>query len=268
MIGAARSLLFAPGDRADLLAKLGRAQPDAVVIDWEDAVAPTAKANAREVTAAAVAAGIGDMWVAVRVNPVGSPWFADDVAALPPTVDGVVVPKLDTVHDAEIVRERVGHHEVVVGIETVLGVLDARTVLATGARAAYFGAEDYIADLGGVRSESNAEVLYARSHVAAAARVADVAAFDQIVAAYRDLDRFERECVEARNLGYAGKLCIHPGQVEIANRVFTPDDDEVARATAIVEAATSGGVVAHDGLMIDGPLVRQANAVLARARRS
>jgi citrate lyase subunit beta/citryl-CoA lyase len=273
-----RSVLFAPGDRPDLLAKLAASDADAVVADWEDGVAVTGKEAARTVTAEAVAHLRFAPLLFVRVNAIASTWFAEDVAALPPGIAGVVVPKIGSAADVAAVRVALADHgrddvALMVGIETVAGVLDARTTLAAGVDAAYFGAEDYVADLGGVRSETNAEVLYARSYVAMAARVAGVVAIDQIVAAFKDVERFEREALEARGLGYLGKLCIHPGQVAAAHRAFTPSADEVARAGGVVAAveaaaARGEGVAVVDGVMVDEPLMRQARSVLAAASTS
>ena len=133
--------------------------------------------------------------------------------------------------------------------------------------AAYFGAEDFIADMGGVRTPGNAEVRYARSHVALAGRLAEKLVIDQIVADFRDDDRCGRECREARALGYGGKLCIHPAQVAIAHAAFTPSQDEVDRARRMLAAyaeATAGGVasIAFEGQMVDEPVAIQARRIL------
>jgi citrate lyase subunit beta/citryl-CoA lyase len=105
---------------------------------------------------------------------------------------------------------------VVAGLETVRGVADARDVLHTPVVACYFGAEDYVADLGGVRTAGNAEVAWPRAYVPVAARLAGVAALDMVTIDFGDGDRFRAEAREARALGYAGKLCIHPAQVPLA----------------------------------------------------
>jgi citrate lyase subunit beta/citryl-CoA lyase len=136
--------------------------------------------------------------------------------------------------------------------------------------AGYFGAEDFIADMGGVRTASNDEVATARSMVALAGRLAGVPVLDQVVTDFRDLDRFSSECASARALGYAGKLCIHPGQVTVANEGFVPSADEVARARALLaayEEASARGVAAIDfeGQMVDEPLAAQARRVIALA---
>lgn len=263
-----RSLLFVPGGRADMIAKVGRSNPDGVVLDLEDAVAADDKDAAR----ATVVDALGALVVAegtlvlVRVNATGSPWFADDLAAVLGTrADGVVVPKLERPEQLSALQGR--DLVVVGGLETALGVADARPLLAAGAGiglvAAYFGAEDYVADLGGRRTAANTEVLYARSRVALAARLAGVAALDQVVTAVREYDAFRRDAAQARDLGYLGKVCIHPAQVPLAHEAFTPTEDELAHARAVL-AASERGVGVVDGEMVDDVHVRMARATLAR----
>ena len=178
--GRLRSLLFAPAVRADFVHKLPERGADGVVIDCEDATPATAKAEGRT-QARELGAAIADRGtqVFVRVNAVASVWFADDVArGLAPELTGVVVPKLESTAQVDAVDAALrgaDHAElgVLAGIETALGVADARAVLAhPRVVAAYFGAEDFVADVGGLRTASNQEVLFARSAVALAARQA------------------------------------------------------------------------------------------------
>lgn len=270
-----RSVLFAPGNRDDLLAKLGRAGPDVAVPDLEDGVAPSAKPEARTVVRRALAQGLvgpGAGAVFVRVNAFGTADFDADVAeALHSTLAGVVLPKLEHADQLEGLAQRLdarglSHLAILGGVETAAGVEAVATLGHPRLAGLYFGAEDFIADIGGERTREGFEVLYARSRVALAGRLLGVPAIDQVVVAFKDLERFAAEAAEARRLGYAGKLCIHPAQVGLANQAFTPSADQVARARRILEAAAAGsGVVVVDGQMIDDPLVRQAEEVLARA---
>jgi len=257
-----------------MIAKVGRSRPDGVVLDLEDAVAAGDKETARRTVVDALGTLDFAGLVLVRVNVPGSPWFADDVAAVAGTrAAGVVLPKLERAEQLSELRGLFAGHGradavVVAGLETGLGVADSRPLLAAGAAmgvvAAYFGAEDYVADLGGRRTEAGDEVLYARSRVALAARLAGVAALDQVVVAVHDDERFLADAGQARALGYPGKICLHPRQVELAHRVFTPSEDEVAHARAVV-AASVDGVGLLDGEMVDDVHVRMARAVLARA---
>jgi citrate lyase subunit beta/citryl-CoA lyase len=255
-----RSVLFVPGHRPDMLAKVVRSRPDAVIVDLEDAVAPSAKEEARTTAMSALAAERpGADRVLLRINGVGTPWYEADVAAAAGAIgathqdgaaqlDGVVLPKYE--HPVELAQLRAALPAgalVIVGLESALGVADARPLLAEGPDAAYFGAEDFIADLGGRRT------------------LAGVAALDQVVAAVHDAEAFRRDAEQARELGYPGKICLHPIQVSIAHEVFTPSAAELDHASAVLAAAESGvGLV--DGQMVDAVHVTMARAVLARAQ--
>jgi citrate lyase subunit beta / citryl-CoA lyase len=273
-----RSLLFAPASRPDVLAKLPRSGPDGVVLDLEDAVPAAGKADARvhaRDVGADLAAAHPGLGVYVRVNAVPTEWFDDDLDMLTAAHTGVVVPKIETPGQvADVARRLAGrgldHAEIVAGVETVLGVEQVRALLVAPVTAVYFGAEDYVADLGGVRTDSNTEVLYARSRVALAARIAGVHAIDQVVTGFGDDERFLGDAAQGRALGYRGKLCIHPSQVPLANRAFSPSAEEVERARRLIaaydEAAVRGeAAIAFEGQMVDEPLARQARAVLAAA---
>jgi citrate lyase subunit beta/citryl-CoA lyase len=258
MTGRWRSPLFVPGDKPQLGAKSTRSHPDVVVLDLEDAVPPAAKADART-TVAAMAGLLTDVVpVWVRVNPPGTPWFADDVAGLPDGIAAVVVPKFEGPVD-------VGGRPVVAGLETVRGVADARDVLGDDVVACYFGAEDYVADLGGVRTPGNDEVAWARASVAVAARLAGIPALDLVTLDFGDGERFTREAREARALGYAGKLCIHPAQVPLANEAFLPSAEEVDWATRLLAAFedAGGSTIAFEGQMVDEVVAARARAILA-----
>jgi len=274
-----RSLLTVPANRADLVAKVGRTAPDAVFLDLEDGVPPDAKVSARADAVAAaqvVAREHPDIQVFVRVNGIGTPWFAGDVAeALGPGLTGVVVPKLESAADVDAVADALARTGgsglgILAGIESAAGVARVEEVLRDPVRWCYFGAEDFVADMGGVRTESNLEVLYARSRVALAARLGDVLAIDQILADFRDDARYLRDASEARALGYRGKLCIHPAQVPLAHSVFTPSAEEVDRARRLLaayEAAAARGeaTIAFEGEMVDEPMARRARTTLATA---
>ncbi|MEV4602009.1 CoA ester lyase [Amycolatopsis sp. NPDC049253] len=262
-----RSLLFMPGSKASMIAKIPAIAPDAAVVDLEDAVPAAQKAEARATTVAALAgfdAGPSTT-VLVRVNPITSPWFADDLAAVASLGGvGVVLPKYERPEEIEAVRARVGADvPVIAGLETVRGVAFCRELLRAGVDSVYFGAEDYIADIGGVRTTRGDEVLYARSEVRLAAHLCGVSTVDQAVVSIRDDDRFRTDAEQGRAIGYTGKICVHPRQVELAHEVFTPAPDEVAHARAVLAAADSG-VAVVDGQMVDDVHVRMARTVLAR----
>lgn len=272
-----RSLLFAPATKPELVPKLLRSAPDAVAIDLEDAVAPDLKAEARHLAAQAVAtlvdAGPGGPVVFVRVNAEPTEWFVDDVASLHPATQGVILPKAEDPAQIADLRSALDTRSVTPlvlgGIESAAGVHRAVDIAAVS-DVVYFGAEDYIADLGGVRTPEGTEVLYARSRVALAARLASAQALDQVVTDYRDDAGFDADAAVGRSLGYTGKLCIHPTQVARASDAFRPSPAELERARGIVaayEAALARGQAAcsYDGQMVDEPVVRQARSILDSA---
>ena len=262
--------------RPDLLRKMPDSGADVMVIDLEDATPPDAKETGRAEMRAAVAELAGQIPILVRINDDTTPWHDDDLDSLPPTgLAGVVVPKIETRRGLDGLARRFDERgldlPVIGGVETALGVADARLLLAHPVICAgYFGAEDFIADMGGVRTVSNDEVAYARSQVALAARLAEITIIDQIVADFRDDERCRAECLEARAMGYGGKLCIHPAQVAIANEAFLPSADEIDRARRLLAAYDEGkarGVasVAFEGQMVDEPVAVQARRILAQA---
>jgi citrate lyase subunit beta/citryl-CoA lyase len=275
-----RSVLFAPANRPELVAKLPRSRPDVVVLDLEDAVPPAEKPGARALARAGAQTLIeldDGPSVVIRVNAPTTEWYADDLRDAPvPGLVGVIVPKLETLDEAQrtaVALDDAGCTDVgiVAGIETARGVADARELLAhPRVVACYFGAEDFTVDMGGVRRDDNLEVLFPRAQVALAARLAGVPALDIVVAAFNDEERFLREASEARALGFAGKLCIHPSQVPLANAAFVPSADEVDRARrmlAAYDAAVAEGraAIAFEGQMVDEPLAARARAVLDAA---
>jgi citrate lyase subunit beta/citryl-CoA lyase len=274
-----RSLLFAPASRPDVLRKMPRAEPDGVALDLEDAVPADGKADARVHSRAVgteLAAAHPDLAVYVRVNPVATEWFEADVAdGVAPEVAGIIVPKLEAPEQLDLAvatleRAGLGHLHVLAGLESAMGVERARELLQPPVAVAYFGAEDYIADLGGARTAAGTEVLYARSRVALAARLAGVLAVDQVVTQLDAEDHFLADAALGRAIGYQGKLCIHPAQVALANRAFSSSPEELDRARRLLAAydeavARGEAAIAFEGQMVDEPLARHARAVLAAA---
>ena len=226
-----RSLLTVPATRPDLAEKAPRSAPDALFLDLEDGVPPNAKESARPNAVDAARMLTREhpaIQVFVRVNGIATPWFADDVAtALVPELTGVVVPKLESAADVAVVGDALAAAGARAPRDPGRHRERGRRRPGRGGAAApvrwcYFGAEDFVADMGGVRTASNLEVLYARSRVALAARLGDVHAIDQILADFRDDERYVRDASDARALGYRGKLCIHPAQVALAHRGVHP----------------------------------------------
>ena len=277
-----RSVMFSPGDRPDFMRKAPNAGADTIVFDLEDAVAPDAKADARDAVLDVLTDDDfdPDCEVCVRVNVAGAGQAADvDALSAPDArLDSVMLPKADSTHDVDTLERLMGDRRATVPvlalIETAQGVLNAAEIAAADdTHAVLFGAEDLSADIGATRTEEGTEVLYAREHVVLAARAAGVDCIDTVYTDIEDHDGLAEETRFAAQLGYDGKMAIHPGQVSVINDAFTPSEDEVEWAEKVVDARddaeNSGkGVFRVDGEMIDAPLVAQAERILSRARAS
>lgn len=274
-----RTVMFTPGTQGDRVVKvLAAAEADTLVIDWEDAVAPADKAKARRVTA--------DAWSdlprsrterVIRVNGAETEWHSDDLdAALALRPDAIMLPKAERVEDVASVGARLPEGtRLLLILESGRGVLDALALAEASPRvdALIFGAEDYQASVGGRRRKDNLDVWWARSRVAAAAASAGVSAVDQVFIDYNDPEGLRREANEARDLGYRGKMVIHPRQIGIVNDVFTPAPEEIEHARRVLAAAAEAeregrGAFSLDGKMIDRPLILQARLVLDIAAAS
>lgn len=279
-----RSLLYAPANRPDLVAKFPRFRADCCVIDLEDGTPEAEKAKAREMLPATVqqvrAASFTGL-LAVRVNvPASTHYLADLEAAFGCDIDAVVIPKLESPDQAFPVAHWMGRREaeapravprmIIGGIESVRGVLNAVKICDETPHlgAVYFGAEDYAADIGGRRTPGGDEVATARSWVVMAARAAGRIAIDQVVLDIRNDALFRQDAARGRDLGYQGKMCVAPGQVRLANEAFSPTPEERAYAKRLVaayEQATARGIgtIDFEGRMVDGPLLKHSLAVLA-----
>ena len=273
-----RSLLFAPGNRPELVGKFPRYPADAFAIDLEDAVPEAEKDEARRALPAIVASLREQKLSAqlfIRTNASRSRHAeADLAAALEMSVDGVMMPKLESVNElkkfaAQI--DRSGRGVQLIGvIETARGVLNAETLAAvphSHLTALAFGAEDFMTDLGGQRTPEGLEVLYARSRVVLAARAAALQALDLVFVNIRDDEGFRRDAQVGRQLGYSGKMCIVPRQVETANVVFSPSAEEIERARRLLDAydnaqADGRGVFEFEGAMVDEPILKRARGIL------
>lgn len=279
-----RALFFAPANRPDLVAKFPRFGADCCVIDLEDGTPPGEKQRAREMLRATVdqvrAAGLKGM-LTVRVNVPASPHYLADIeAAFACDVDGIVIPKLEepaqafpaihVIQRLDAQSPRATPRTIVGGIESGRGVLNAVRICAETAcvGSVYFGAEDFAADIGGRRTPRGDEVYAARSMVVMAAKAAGIVAIDQAVVDIRNDELFLEDAARGRDLGYEGKICVTPGQVKLSHRAFSPTAEEreyAKRLVATYEDAMARGIgtIDFEGRMIDGPLLKRAQAILA-----
>lgn len=281
-----RSPLFAPGDSERKAAKALASPADAVILDLEDSVALDAKDAARA-TVAALLPGLSRPGVVVRVNPRGSPWYLNDLAAVVPgRPAAVMLPKCTGAADLLALDHHLQALEAAAGMPVGgIGILPivtetAAAVLALGScpqaasrvLAFCFGAEDLSADLGidPRRSDGSypSPVAQARASVLVMAAAAGVPAIDTPWPDPRNPAGLAREAAQAAADGFSGKLCIHPDQIAPVNAAFLPAPERLAWARRVRAgfAATPGaGVFALDGKMIDRPHLKLAERILAAA---
>lgn len=286
-----KTLLFAPGDSPRKTEKALASAADAVVLDLEDSVAAPAKPDARQVVAARLRAMADDPRRAcaiVRVNPRGTPWYLDDLAAvIPAGTATVMLPKCTGPEDLRALDHHLEALEAAAGrpvgsvrvvpivTETAASVFTLGQYGPVAGRVAAFcfGAEDISADLGVVPRPNGAytaAVVFARGAVLAAAASIGVPALDTPWPDPRDPEGLRREAEQAAADGFAGKILIHPDQIDIVNAVFTPPPEQVQWAERVRDhfaANPDAGVFALDGKMIDRPHYRLAQRILSAAGR-
>jgi len=279
-----------PGDRPERFAKAAASGADAVILDLEDAVVPGKRPQARREIAAYLAGAERRVPLWVRINPVDTEDALPDLAAvIDARPDGIMLPKARDgadVHRAshwlEAHEARCGYAIGSVGLiplitESAGALLKAASFTELPARVAglTWGAEDLAADIGAFGNKSpdgEYELTYAiaRSMCLLAAAAAGVPAIDTVDTEIKDIVAIERRARASRRQGFAGKLAIHPGQVAPIHAAFSPSDDEVRWAERVLAAfrdAPGTGAVSFEGGMLDKPHVRQAERILAAARR-
>ena len=263
----ARSYLFVPASRPERIAKAQRAGAHHVIVDLEDAVAPVEKEPARAALAAHLTGG---QPVLVRVNGPETEWFEDDLALCNEAgVSGVLLPKAETVEQLRATADRVGPDRILLPlIETARGFEQARALAESGlAQRLIFGFIDFQLDLG-IEGERE-ELLYFRSRLVLVSRLAGLPApVDGVSVAIEDGERVHAETAYVKRLGFGGKLCIHPRQVPIVNACFVPTAEEQAWARRVLDAAAEsrGSAIAVDGKMVDVPVIRKAEEIMAQVR--
>ncbi len=276
-----RSALYMPGANSRALEKARGLRADALILDLEDAVAPEAKAQARELTSQALrSGGYGERTVAVRVNGIETDWHQADLASLSASgPDAVLVPKVACAADV-LAFERgldaagaAGHTQIWAMLETPAAVIRAHEIATASERLTVLvvGTNDLVSELGAQTLPGRPALQTSLALCLLAARAAGRRILDGVYNDIHDLDGFEAECRAGRLLGFDGKTLIHPRQIGPCNRVFSPSDEEVAQARRVVaafeQAASSGsGVATLDGRLIENLHVEDARRVLASAQ--
>lgn len=280
-----------------MLSKSLGIKSDNITYDLEDSVTPSLKSSARDQLKSHISglssrpAGIGEL--AVRVNAVSTPFALQDLTTLAPTpgVDAVVVPKVESAADLTFVTDVLRHvaperHadnsknpiKIIALIESAKAIMDLHSICKASPYLSglVFAAEDFALDLSITRTPSLTEFLYARSAIVTAAKAANLpSAIDLVCTSFRGeegIKTLEEECAGGKSMGFNGKQCIHPSQVEIVQRLFAPAQKEVEWAVRVSiadeKAATSGrGAWTLDGKMIDAPVVGKAHSIVAKAEQ-
>ncbi|NLD67226.1 MAG: CoA ester lyase [Limnobacter sp.] len=271
MTRVARSYLFVPGNRPERFEKALNSGADALIVDFEDAVPPQDKAAARSAAADWLARqSRGDTQLLVRINAADTEWFADDlVACAHPALDGIVLPKAESVDQLAKLADRFGERVLLLPlIETARGFARAGELAAASAvQRLVFGTIDFQLDLGIEGDEL--ELLYFRSQLVLLSRLAGIAApVDGVTTSLDDEVQIHADAQRGRRLGFGAKLCIHPRQLAAVHRAYRPSAEEVAWARRVVEAADAaqGAAVALDGKMVDRPVILKAREILAATK--
>lgn len=283
MVSAAiRSLLFTPGNHPDKVAKVFAAGADLAILDLEDAVALSEKTATRAPVVDALKAP-RDCLGYVRVNAADTEFYGDDLSAVTgPWLDGIVLPKVESADQLlsadTALRELEEQHgmpsgavDIIPIIETAKGLAAVSDIAgcASRVRRLSFGAVDFAKDLGMRLSLDEWELTPARSASVLASCVAGLdAPLDSVWVHYKDPDGLVASSIRVRDMGFRGKMCIHPAQVPLVNEVFTPSNEDVARARKIVAAfeeaeAQGSASIQIDGFFVDCPVVEQARRTLA-----
>ncbi len=273
-----RSVLYMPGSNPRAIAKARGLAADAIILDLEDSVAPEAKDAAREQVAAAVReGGFGGREVIIRINGPDSPWGREDLAAAAAAgPDAILLPKIDgpgaVMHTARELREAGAPERIRLWamMETPMAILHAGSIAAVAADPGS-RLEVLVMGLNDLAKETRARFVPGRSSMTAwlalcvaAARAHGVDILDGVYNDIADLEGFEAECLQGRDMGLDGKTLIHPGQIAAANKVFAPAASEIDQAEAIIGAFSLPENAGKGAIQLNGRMVERLHAEMAR----
>ncbi|MDP2920370.1 MAG: CoA ester lyase [Dehalococcoidia bacterium] len=280
-----RSLIFVPGNQERRIEKALSIPADAVIIDLEDSVPVAEKEAARNMLPGAISRlHTAGKQIFVRVNSLQTPYFVSDMkTAVAGKVTGICLPKSESVTSVRQAEETIAEAERTSGIkagqtgiialvETPRGLINVNEIASASRRVIgiAFGAEDYALEMGIERTREGAEIYYPRMVISVACHAANVLAFDSVYTDVRDREGLIAETRAVKQMGFQGKMVIHPDQVNPVNEVFSPSESEVTYARRVVEAFDAGvkrgeASISLDGKMIDIPVAERSRNLLARA---
>lgn len=277
-----RSMLFIPGNNPGMLQNGGVFGADSVILDLEDAVAPTEKDAARFLIAHALrTVDYGCSEKVIRINPLDTFAAQDIKAVVPCRPDTILVPKVESAADIHAAVQMIAAAElpnqapvkIIALLETPRGIIEAYNIAMADPRvvALALGAEDYTAGLGAMRTKEGTEIFTARTIVVNAAAAADVQSIDTPYTDANDEEGLLADTELAKQLGFKGKLSINPRQIEVIHTVFNPSLSDIDWAEQVIQAigkaqAEGSGVASLNGKMVDLPIVNRAERILHLAQ--
>lgn len=268
-----RSVLYIPGDKARALDKARNLPCDAIIFDLEDAVGPDAKEEARVTLKQELAkGGYGNRFRLVRVNGLDTIWGRQDLTGFRDAdFDAFLIPKVGSGWDVEAAAELAGDKPLWAMMETPPAFINACEIAShTRMEGLVMGTNDLVKDLGCRPGADRMPLMMALQSCVMAARAAKIPAIDGVYNAFKDSEGLRAECEQGRDLGFDGKTLIHPAQLEVANDVFAPSEEELDLARRQIEAfevaqKEGKGIAVLDGRIVENLHIVTAKALLAKA---
>jgi citrate lyase subunit beta/citryl-CoA lyase len=280
-----RSLLSVPGDKEAMIAKAQSLAVDSLFFDLEDSVSPQSKIAARALISQSVKRSLFSApFISVRVNARDTPFIADDLAllsgGLAREIDSIIFPKINSIDDCNWMDDQLASVEKAAGIAVGTIAIDAQIESAQGLQnvnqiaghprviSLSFGPLDFLADIGAptlhINESTQAIINHALAQILIAARANGIEALDGPTVDYKNPETFERSALAIYGMGFDGKWLIHPSQIKLCHKVFTPTIEEFKSAIALLKDYEGQGVIVRDQVMVDAASIRMAQVVMSR----
>jgi len=280
-----RSLLSVPGDKEAMIAKAQSLAVDSLFFDLEDSVSPQSKIAARALISQSVKRSLFSApFISVRVNARDTPFIADDLAllsgGLAREIDSIIFPKINSIDDCNWMDDQLASVEKAAGIAVGTIAIDAQIESAQGLQnvnqiaghprviSLSFGPLDFLADIGAptlhINESTQVIINHALAQILIAARANGIEALDGPTVDYKNPETFERSALTIYSMGFDGKWLIHPSQIELCHKVFTPTIEEFKSAIALLKDYEGQGVIVRDQVMVDAASIRMAQVVMSR----